>query len=252
MGLGSSTPRKKTYYLRFKSNKEVKGVKVLQPHFATVLYDENGQKTVLDDEIKVSGYLCSIGHSQREWPKDSGDMVMSIELTLVEGDALYKVQFGAYTNVGRSIMNTICGTQIFNYFEVRVYAKDDFANAFITNDGQKCKWKFDRETDINPKIVLAPDPQKPGKQVKIYHAVNDMHMAAWKETEPIVAEHARKMGYAAMAGLSPTGVTNNTPSSTQHLDPSQQNSIDSLNQSDLDEPGDEPFFSNTDEDDLPF
>jgi len=111
MPLGSSTPKRKIYYLSPTTTSLVDNKKVVDPHFKVKMTDENGVTHTLPNEREVSGYLLSTTHGEYEWPKDSGKKVKTITVLLVDADALYKIEMGVNSNVARSIMNTIAGTK---------------------------------------------------------------------------------------------------------------------------------------------
>jgi len=251
MGLGSATPRKETYYLRFKTQKEINGTKITQPHFVVTRYDVNGNKSDMPDEVSVSGYLCAISTTQREWPKGTGDMYDILNLKLIDNGIVFVVQVGADSQIGRNLMNTIAGTKHFDVIKLTVRLKDEFPAIYVRNNDAQCEWRFDPKTELNPLIEVVPDPKKPNKTVKVYHKMNTKLMEAWQETIPIVAAYAQKMGYS-----------NQLQTTTAHLDNSTRQDIDNLNQKDLENnserefappSNDEPFFPpDNGLDDMPF
>ncbi|MEJ7644266.1 MAG: hypothetical protein WKF87_06705 [Chryseolinea sp.] len=199
MALGSSTIRKKIYYLNPKSTRIVSGNKVTDPHFTVKMTDEQGKIKELKDETAVSGHLLSIGHGEYEYPKDSGKKVKTIHLYLHDENALYKIEGSVNTNMMRGLMNTVAGTKKFGVMEISLYEKDGFPNLFVRNDGEKCQWRYDYKTEIAPLITFAPDSQDETKQTKIYHSVNKLLWEAWLETEPVVKLHAEDTGLTLKA-----------------------------------------------------
>jgi len=218
MPLGSSTPKRKIYYLSPTTTSLVDNKKVVDPHFKVKMTDENGVTHTLPNEREVSGYLLSTTHGEYEWPKDSGKKVKTITVLLVDADALYKIEMGVNSNVARSIMNTIAGTKNTELLKFRFYVKNDFPQLFITNNDGKCEWKFDYTKDLAPLITEAPDPQDESKKVKIYHKVNAKLMEAWLAVEPEIKAHAIHMGYDKLgfpSGSEKSATTNETSLQTE-------------------------------------
>lgn len=255
MGLGSEQPRRKIYYLGPRAQKIVNGAKIIDPHFVVEMRDENGAKHKLPEERRVSGKLLSIGHGEYEYPKDSGKKIKSVHLYLIDGASLFKVEGSVNSNMLRSLMNTVAGTQKFGVMEIALYVKDGFPNLFVSNDNQKTEWRFDYKKELAPLITEAPDPQDETKTVKIYHTVNKMLWEAWIATEPIVAAHAKVMGYDKMpAPAKPS--TSETPKPGTSRPPTEERSLqdelDEIKQDELDPGGTWPVGLTDNSDDLPF
>jgi len=231
MGLGSKTPRLKTYYMSPRGYKDKK----LNPHFIVRTKDETGTMVRLPDETEVSGTLVSISHGEYDY---EGKKVKTVTLLLFDDNAYFKVSSDMNSNNMRQLMNTICGTQTFDYIRLSLYAKNDYPTLYVSDQpgksSDRVKWKFDYKKQIEPLITEQPDLQDPTKKVKVYHAVNQLLLDEWKRTELIVAEYARKKGYDKL------GLATIDQSSTEHLDEGQRRDVDEFVP-----PNEEPFPAET-------
>lgn len=193
MGFGSSKPKRNLFYVALKTAE--KGGP-LRPHFKITRY-ENKVKIDLADETEIFGKLVKLGHESYTHKDGTTESAL---LYIIDGDQLMKVSVNADSMLGRSIMNTIIGTQKFGEINIRVYinkkeGQDPMPGVYITNDGQKTSWKYDYAQELSPLIQTYPDPKNKGKFLKVYHDVNDLLMKGWNETAPIVEKHAKEMGY---------------------------------------------------------
>jgi len=194
MGFGSEKPKRNLFFVTLKTQ-DKDGP--LRPHFKIIRY-ENKIKIDLPDETEIFGKLVKLGYETHTW---KNEVIESILFYLVDGEQLLKVGVALDTMLGRSIMNTIAGTKIFEDFNMRVYitkpkdGKDPMPGVYITNNGQQTVWKYDYKKDLTPLITQAPDPKRRGVMVNVYHTVNDLLLKSWKETMPIVENHAKEMGF---------------------------------------------------------
>ena len=251
MPLGSKeAPRRKVIYLTPRSQDKDKKI---YPHFS-VSHRVNGNTVQLEDETAVSGYLVGIDHGGYEYPKNSGVWIKTFSILLVDGEDLFKIEGSCDTGIARNIMNSVLGTKEFDVMRISLYSKDDEQGitqpkVFISNNGEKTKWKYEYEKDIKPLVREAEDPKRPGKTVKIYHAVNAMLLNDWIEMEQAVADRAKAMGYILPIDTTTVRKPGEGVKATEHLTPAVQEDVNNLRMEDL-----EPAFPEEHHgaDDLPF
>lgn len=243
MGLRSQEKQQKLYFMSYMNKKEENGKEILSPHFRVSLRDTDGTTKKCPDETGVSGYLVATAHGEYEWPKDSKKMIPKIILFLVDGEDKFKVEMNARNSIARSLMNTIIGTPDLSVVKLSVYVKNDHPNIYITNNDEKCTWKYDYEKDLKPLVREVEDPQNPGQMVKVYHAVDAKLMNDWIALEPVIAKRAKEQGWV-QAEAAPVQNTTAAPGSLQ----------DEFNNMAAPPVGEEPpFFSDaSSSDDLPF
>lgn len=194
MGFGSEKPKRNLFFVTLKTQ-DKDGP--LRPHFKVVRY-ENKIKIDLPDETEIYGKLVKLGYDTHVWKDET---IESIVFYLVDGEQLMKVGVALDTMLGRSIMNTICGTQVFDDFNIRVYVtkpkdgKDPMPGVYITNNGEQTQWKYDYALDLKPLITQYPHPKQKGKMLNSYLTVNELLLKDWKETMLIVEKHAKEMGF---------------------------------------------------------
>jgi hypothetical protein len=262
MGFGSEKKRLKTYYIAAYGSRKDGNKNILDPHFKIVMVDLDGSKSNKNDEKEVTGLLVGLSHGEYEWPKDSGKKIKKIIVTLFDDNALFKIDMPMNSNMIRSVMNTIIGTETFDEMRLSLFAtKDGFANMYVSDNSGKAtdrvKKKFDYKTKLAPMIKEVDDPQNEGKKMKIYHEVNRLLWDEWLKVESIANAYAKEKGYLKLV----EEATKASPSSsTEHLDNQQRSAVEEFIPDDF-EPSNNgqppiPDFAyqnnNSAADDLPF
>jgi hypothetical protein len=191
MGLGSQEQRRRTYYL----SPRAKTDKVLDPHFAVKMRDLDGTMKNLPNEPSVSGYLVGLGTGEFEWPKNSGKKLKTIKIFLMDGDDLYQIEANRDSNLVRSMMNTILGTRDFDVMRIALSAKNENAQVYINNNGNKTNWKFEWDKDVKPLLYTVEDPKEEGKMITVYKKYDQLLWDEWTKLIPYVNERAQKLGY---------------------------------------------------------
>jgi hypothetical protein len=233
MSLGSQVARRKVYFLSLRSKKNEQ----LNPHFK--VQKREGSITVdLPDEVEVSGNLLAIRHGEYEY---KGDKVKTITLILVDGPDQYKIELNLNVNTTRDIINRILGTQDYGFITIRTFAKEEFANVYMENNGTRMEWAY-KYDDLKQMISEVPDPKSEGKFIKVYHKLNTFLLDKWIGQETVVAANARAKGFDKLdenpkmgteAAASQTASTAQ-PSSTAAPAPSLQNEFDATGHHDED------------------
>lgn len=194
MGRGSTEPQRKIFYYSIRAEKKLieNGVekKITAPHFQGQTKGATGYENVVA-ETELSGYFVRMKDGQYEFPKNSGKMVKTIGIVLVDGDEQYNIECNLNSGYGRNLMNNMAslGLNKVGKLKIRLYQKDGFAKMFMENDGESIGWAFDWE-QLKSLVDQAPDPQVEGKMMNVYHRLNAFLFDAWKKAAEILNKTA--------------------------------------------------------------
>lgn len=271
MGLGSKEVRRNIYYCSMKGGRKEGSKTILDPHFSIRVKDGTANAmATLTDERKLAGYLFSIGSGSYEWEKKK---VQTIEIRLVDGEDMFKIDMSLNSNMTRSVMNRILSLDDPGWLELSVYKQKgsngykDSAACSIRNNTALVEWAYSyKPTEKDPRqegriylndmVTEQPDPQDPTQTQKIYHKLNEFLLNEWTEHANLVAAASKAKGLDKFVAKGGTPAPAATPGGDAPGDSLQREFDKKANDMDAapapgpyDEPA--PDFGNPN-DDLPF